>query len=142
MYRDAYSTAKYPPCPVVRGFRVFSTPLNWEQTFVEALVDTGSDVSFLPAHLFLSLMNASDACRRLAIYDQMEVSGITGKQSDVPLFLLQYEIPGLRVKAEAAFLLLGSQALLGRNILNRYRVILDGILKGDNEMPTLAVTTV
>lgn len=87
-------------------------------------------------------MNASDACRGLAIYDQMEVSGITGKQSDVPLFLLQYEIPGLKAKAEADFLLLGSQALLGRNILNRYRVVLDGILKGDNEIPTLTITTV
>ena len=138
MYRDKYSTSKNPPYRVICGFRVFSTPLAWEQTFPEALVDTGSDVSILPASSFQLLINASDACHRYVIYDQIEVAGITGKQTDVPLFLLEFEMPEAGRIMEATFLMLGEHALIGRNILNRYRIVLDGT-PDESTVPKLTV---
>ena len=139
MYQDRFSTAATPPRPVVRPFRVFNRRLDWEALFDEAIVDTGSDLSFIPRNNYGDLLNAAELAEIPLDADIARIVGMTGEERQAPLVLLSFGIPGLGLELSATFVLYGLHAIIGRNILNSFNVYLEGVPARSSESPTLRI---
>jgi predicted aspartyl protease len=86
---------------------------------VTALVDTGSDVSMLPASLLVQA-----GCRYV---DQARLRGIYGEAQVVNLYLCAIHVSGIvvhGVRAVGAKEL--TEAILGRDVLNQLELTLNG----------------
>jgi predicted aspartyl protease len=105
-----------PPAPVLDV--LLSAPGDLDIRVAEvALVDTGADVSVLAvglaSHLGLPLVGTT------------EVAGVDDQAQFVRVWRVNFDIPGLgRFGAEAVEL--GSTTIIGRDILNRLSLHLDG----------------
>jgi predicted aspartyl protease len=115
--KAAYDTSLLPPAPFV-PVRLASLADHAEPVALQAKIDTGADLTVIPAHLVgqLQLMPAGE----------IEVEGYDGRRAtlqvyDVNLYIDQLSLPGLLVIAFAE-----DYVLLGRDVLNRLRVVLDG----------------
>lgn len=112
------------PYPVVRKLRVRSFDKRWQRTFDEALVDTGSSHSYVPRSVYDELQDV----KRMGItWGTREVFGMDGVSLGYhPSFMLWLEIPSFQPKS---FDVVGYADLvvIGRNILNEYRVVLEGV---------------
>lgn len=74
-----------------------------------ALVDTGADMSVIPARLAREL--------RLPVVGELRVRGVTGSER-VPLYGVELEVGGMTVTVQAAAI--GTHMLVGRDVLNRW----------------------
>jgi predicted aspartyl protease len=118
MIRYSYNQQLTPPAPFVhvtvrppeRGIAVSDLP---------ALVDTAADITVIPARVAEEL--------QLIPLDEVPIGGFDGRVSWVSTFLVQLE---LRQSTPKVIRVVASRdepyVLLGRDVLNDHRVILDG----------------
>ena len=86
---------------------------------VPALVDTGADQTVIPERLILAL--------GLIQLDQQLVRGFDGSPRLLPTFLTRIQVRDLpRFDLEIIASPAIENAILGRDVLNRYKVVLDG----------------
>lgn len=118
MIRYRYTPQAKPPAPFVNvtvrcpttGHRIERSP---------ALLDTGADCTVLPASVVSTL--------ELVQVGLLECQGFYGELVQLPVFLVAisiHDLPPIEVRA-----VLGereSHMLLGRDVLNHYRIVLDG----------------
>ncbi len=110
----AYSEAHIPAAPIL-PVRLAS-PLDREGILVPCLVDTGADISVFPRALVEQL--------DLPEVDVVTVEDYAGQETSLAVYAakLVFEGQGTTQRILAA----GEQALVGRDILNRFRITLDG----------------
>lgn len=102
-----YDRGRTPPAPVL-PVRV-SGPRGQGGAASPALVDTGADMSVIPAALAREL--------RLPVVGELRVRGVTGSER-VPLYGIELEVAGTTVTVQAAAI--GAHMLVGRDVLNRW----------------------
>jgi clan AA aspartic protease len=83
---------------------------------VTALVDTGADISVIPQHIARQL--------RLPFVRRIQVFGVDGSARFATVNSVEVEIPGFQDLVEAVAF--GNEALIGRDLLNRWVAHLDG----------------
>jgi predicted aspartyl protease len=112
-----YNTTYDPPAPFVT---IQISPFNQSdlRLSIDCLVDTGADITLIPQHVVTEL--------KLAPEDALVVEGFDGERQQLPLFAVDMvventHLAGLEVVAYAT-----THAILGRDILNRFRLLLDG----------------
>ena len=105
----------YDPPAAVLPVRVAS-PRGDIAVLVPGLIDTGADCSLIP----------TSVARQLALprVGSVEVQGVGGGQATAPLHAGFVEIAKMRVLVRLAAL--GNELIIGRDILNRLKVLLDG----------------
>jgi hypothetical protein len=118
MVRYAYNQQVTPPAPFVHvSLRPpYEGPAGVE---VPAQIDTAADVSVIPARLVAEL--------QLVPLDSVLALGFGGHLLTLPTFLVEIrlrELEPVTVKVLASHD--ESYALLGRDVLNRYTIVLDG----------------
>lgn len=117
MIRYRYATHMTPPAPFVNITLV--CPATGASATVSAQVDPGADRTALPGPLVTSLGLAEDG--RLAF------QGFAGAVVELPVYLVEVQIQNLpAVAVRAALGEVEPWVLLGRDVLNSHRVILDG----------------
>lgn len=113
-----YSSRYQPPCPVVEV--VLSNSEEGVRTAeMNALLDTGSDGSLVPLAYLQQILAP-------ALVDA-HIRSHWGEDRAVQLFLVDIELgdlrlPGVLVVGDEQ----GDEIVLGRNILNKLRLVLDG----------------
>jgi hypothetical protein len=107
-----------PPAPVAL-VSVRSPATGRSATNVPLLIDSGADVSFLPRGPIGNLINDNQES------GQYEVEAFDGTESWAPI--VQLEVVFLGKSFRGQFLLVdASYGFLGRNILNKISLLLDG----------------
>ncbi len=112
--RFHYDVTQDPAAPIV-PVRVGTTGGPWE-TAVPFLVDTGADLSVIPARLARDL--------ELPPMGEMMIEGATGRRTRVPIYRVELEIAGVALSVQVAGL--GRETLIGRDVLNRWTLVLRG----------------
>jgi predicted aspartyl protease len=113
-----YSSRYQPPCPVVEV--VLSNSEEGLRTAeMNALLDTGSDGSLVPLAYLQQILAPALVDARIRSH--------WGQDRAVQLFLVDIELgdlrlPGILVVGDEQ----GDEVVLGRNILNKLRLVLDG----------------
>jgi hypothetical protein len=118
MIRYAYNQQVSPPAPFVH-VTLRCAEMAIELTDIPAQLDCAADRTAIPAHLVTELS--------LVPLDEIRVSGFGGQEFLVPSYRLELGVRGqpvaiVEVLAHAA----EPFVLLGRDILNRHRIVLDG----------------
>ncbi|MDQ7830016.1 MAG: hypothetical protein QN122_06030 [Armatimonadota bacterium] len=108
-----YDARRSPPAPVL-PVRL-GPPRTEPATAVAALVDSGADITVFPEGLPQAL--------GLPRVSEVTVRGVAGT-ARVPVYAAEVEAAGRRQIVEVVGL--GGEALLGRDLLNRWVVTLDG----------------
>jgi len=80
-----------------------------------AIVDTGAELSVIPTRLTRSL--------RLPVIGEVTVQGVTGSRR-AQIYGADVEIDGVRILVEAVGV--GTHTLIGRDVLNRWTLLLRG----------------
>jgi len=118
MTYHTYSSDYVPPFPVVDirlgvpGAKIVLGP-------VEALIDTGADATLIPV-TYLKQVRAEEV-------DQASVRGQWGERRTVSIYSVAMEVG--RHHFSATWVVgdeWGDEVVLGRNVLNRLRLLLDG----------------
>lgn len=112
--RFAYGANFDPPAPIL-PIRV-SAPGNHEGVLLHALVDTGADLSVVPSYLAEEIGLPAVSLVRVRAFDGVFRSAI--------LYAATLEING--VSAICEVLAMGDGALVGRDFLNRWALLLNG----------------
>jgi predicted aspartyl protease len=112
-----YDTAYDPPMPVCDV--VLTAPATGRQVVLTAIVDTGADGTIIPVRY----LHESGARRAF----EARLRSQWGERRTVFLYLVDLQVgestfPGIYVVGDE----LGEEVVLGRNILNRLRLLLDG----------------
>jgi len=117
MIRYRYATHRAPPAPFVNvTLRCAATGTT---ATVAAQLDTGADRTVLPGNVVEALGLVEDG--------RMQFQGFAGAIVELPLFLVELRIENLPELAIRA--VLGDaepHVLLGRDVLNGHRLLLDG----------------
>ena len=118
MARYLYNSQKAPPAPFV--YVLLANPTHTKQLEqVPAQVDTGADRTVIPWQLAVQL--------ELVPIRVKPVEGLCGEVSNLTTFLAQLAVHEPPFRALEVFGATGeSYILLGRDVLNAYRVLLDG----------------
>jgi predicted aspartyl protease len=109
-----YDRALEPPAPVL-PLRV-AAPEGDAAVLLAALVDTGADMTAVPARLARQL--------ELPAVGAVAVRGADGRRSHCTIYAAAVEVEGRRHVLEV--LALGTEALVGRDLLRHWIVTLDG----------------
>ncbi len=112
--RNGYDASLDPPAPIL-PIRV-SAPGSEDSVLLYALVDTGADLSVLPEGLVLEI--------GLPAVSRAQVCGFDRAFRSVMLHAATLEIAGRTTICEV--LAFGDDALIGRDLLNRHAILLDG----------------
>jgi predicted aspartyl protease len=112
--RFTYEANLDPPGPVI-PVRI-SAPRATDAVMLPMIVDTGADCTLVP----------SEIVRRLALpqVDVIGISGVGGGKQRATMHAALVELAGLPVLARVVAF--GGEAILGRDLLNRVVVTLDG----------------
>ncbi|MBI1879881.1 MAG: retroviral-like aspartic protease family protein [Chloroflexi bacterium] len=117
--KQLYNQDYFPPIPVLPVR--FSTP-EWELSteMLEAIVDTGADGTLVPFK-YLQQIEAS-------VEGHSGLRSQWGERRTVNLYLVDIEIegatlPGIWVVGDEV----SDEVVLGRNVLNRLQLLLDGL---------------
>lgn len=113
-----YSRRYVPPMPVLM-IRLSAPEAAPVGRSIAAVIDTGADVCLMPRALLASL--------ELAIGEPVLIRGqwgepIAATRYPIDLHLEQGVIPGIDVVSDPD----GREVILGRNVLNKLRLLLDG----------------
>jgi predicted aspartyl protease len=113
-----YSNVFFPSAPVVE-IRLGAPGAEVTLGPVEAFVDTGADATLIP----MSYLNQVSARK----VDQATVRSHWGERRSVSIYSVALEVDVHHFSAMwAVGDELGSEVVLGRNVLNRLRLLLDG----------------
>jgi predicted aspartyl protease len=113
-----YSDDYFPAAPVL-GVRLGAPGTEFTLGPIEALVDTGADATLIP----VSYLNQVGARK----VDRANVRGHWGERRSVSIHSVALEVDGQRFSAMwVVGDELGNEVVLGRNVLNRLRLLLDG----------------
>jgi hypothetical protein len=119
MTRYRYNSQIFPPAPFVHV--TISSPAGSAATVgdIPAQLDTAADLTSIPSAIIDQL--------QLVPLDEMLVAGFAGHLTKLPTYLVQLSVRDIEpvpVKVLAS----GDEpyVLLGRDVLNRHRVLLDG----------------
>ena len=104
-----------PPAPVL-PVRISGIDEHDPAAMLRMLVDTGADCSLIPVRLARSL--------RLPVVDRTEIQGVGSKTFSANVHAARVRLGSLRVLARVVAL--GDESLLGRDILQRVVMQLDG----------------
>ena len=121
MARVPFDETFEPPAPVL-PVRVGGIDDHDPAAMLRMLVDTGADCTLIPAQVARSL--------RLPVVDRMQIEGVGGI-AQATIHAAHVHVGGMRVMARVAAY--GNEALLGRDVLNKMLVEIDG--------PGLTITT-
>jgi len=118
-YIGSFQPYSSDPIPVIDQSRILFTEPFIKASFREtAIIDTGADVSNIPARL-INHHNLPDR-------DWEDFRYPNGPIRSCPIFLLRVEVNGLRTMVVERFGDYGfDELILGRNLLNRWRIVLD-----------------
>jgi predicted aspartyl protease len=104
-----------PPASVL-PVRVASVGEDGPAVLLRMLVDTGADCTLIPVRIAKSL--------HLPIVDKIRVVGLGGKAVTAPVDAARVRVGALQTLARVVAL--GDEALLGRDLLNRLVLRIDG----------------
>ena len=118
MIRYLYNTQKSPPAPFI--YVMLANPAGTKQLEqVPAQIDTGADRTVIPWEVVLQL--------ELVPIREKLVESLGGETSNLTTFLAQLAVHRPPFRAWEVFGAKGEPyVLLGRDILNAYRILLDG----------------
>lgn len=114
---EHYSRVYSPPAPVVT-VTLFDAVTGSERAKLEAKLDTGADVTVLPESVIaqLALVPRAKAVLR----------GFDGRASTRLVYYVGMRVMGVTLPAVRCVTATRTGALLGRNVLNRFVITLDG----------------
>ena len=112
--KHAYSAAFRPPAPVV-ALRA-GVPGREPNIALSMLVDTGADLSVLPGSVVQALA--------LPQVSMTRIQGVTGAAERTAVHAVTLEFAGTTLLAEVVAW--GDEGILGRDVLNRFVLELDG----------------
>ncbi|HEY2732424.1 MAG TPA: retropepsin-like aspartic protease [Polyangiales bacterium] len=115
MRRIAFDRNFDPPAPVL-PVHVSGVDEHAPGAMMRMLVDTGADCTLIPAKLARTL--------RLPLVDKIEIQGVGGRARSAAVHAASLRVGSLRTLARVVAL--GDEALLGRDILNRLVLQIDG----------------
>jgi predicted aspartyl protease len=123
--KHPYNAKYVPPIPIVE-VRLSTPELGLYTAPLSAIIDTGADGTIVPTQYLRTI--------QAAIEEQGRLSSQWGQSRLVNLYLVDIEIdartlPGIWVVGDT----IGNELILGRNVLNRLRLLLDG-LSGSSEV--------
>lgn len=114
--RIAFDLRFHPPAPVL-PVGIGGIDTDAPTTMLRMLVDTGADCSLIPVSVARAL--------RLPVVDKVNVRGVGATSAtSVPVHAAQVLLAGTRLVAR--LMAFDDEALLGRDILNRLKLELDG----------------
>jgi hypothetical protein len=117
MIRFRYSEIHDPPAPFVNV--TVTCPTRLVRTTCPAQLDTGADCTVLPRSIVEELELLEDG--------YWTIQGFVEEQSDIPLFTVDLGIQALPpVRCRVVLGANEKYVLLGRDVINAYRMILDG----------------
>lgn len=113
-----YSRKYFPPAPII-DITLVSTAESLRSDPLPALVDSGADGTIVPMG-YLDEIHAPPT-QEMIIHSQW------GERHSVMLYLVDVQIgdltlPGIEVVGDE----ISNEVILGRDILNRWRILLDG----------------
>ncbi|MCS6843768.1 MAG: retroviral-like aspartic protease family protein [Caldilineales bacterium] len=113
-----YDLSVFPPAPKL-AIRLHAQPDGTSYGPVTAFVDTGADATVVPLKIVREL--------RAGTVSLKTVRGYTGGRRAVRTYLVDVEVgpyllPGIEILGDAA----AEEILLGRDVLNKLRLLLDG----------------
>ncbi|MBI1298693.1 hypothetical protein GC175_27480 [bacterium] len=115
--KTPFSYTLQPPIPAVE-IRLVNPVTGKRSTYHHALLDTGADVTIIPVSLLDQIKAESNL--------ETTVYGLWGGQQAVPIYNIDILISAHLL---VGVLVIGSQEseiLLGRNVTNQLRLLLDG----------------
>ena len=112
--RFAYDQGRHPPAPVLPLH--VGSPESDEDVLVASLVDSGADCTLVPAAIV----------RRLALpfVGRLLLVGVGGQTRPAPVYAARVRLAGLSCLARV--IAFDGEAIIGRDLLNRVTVLLDG----------------
>ncbi len=113
----AYDHNPDPPAPMVEISLANVTSRRRRHT-VSALLDTGSDVTAIPSHFVSDL--------HLYPISRLELEDLAGERSVVLSYVVQLAAGGLVIPRLEVILTGLDHAILGRDVLNRFYLTLNG----------------
>ena len=116
--KRGYDRNYFPPAPVLQ-VRFITPEWDLRTESLQAIVDTGADGTLAPTK-YLQQIEAS-------VGGESSIRSQWGERRVVDLYLIDVEIdrltlPGIWVVGDES----GEEIVLGRNVLNRLRLLLDG----------------
>jgi len=105
-----------PPAPVL-PIIIRIPDDSIKQLTIDALVDTGADITCLP-RAFISTLRAE----RASTYDIFAINGVLIGRSDS--YFLEFELAGIKGLVEV--IAIGDKPILGRNLINEFTIQLYG----------------
>lgn len=115
MTRVAFDHSFDPPASVL-PVRIAGLGEDAPAVLLRMLVDTGADCTLIPVRIAKSL--------RLPIVDRIQVLGVGSKALTAPVHAARVRLGALQTLARVVAL--GDEALLGRDLLNRLILRIDG----------------
>jgi predicted aspartyl protease len=116
--KHSYSRKLFPPAPYIE-MRLGIPDESLKVGPLSALIDSGADITVVPQHYIRRL--------GLSIEDHGFLRGEWGERRKVRIYTVDVSIDGIRLPAvEVAADAQIKEVLIGRNILNMLRVLLDG----------------
>lgn len=112
-----YNRDETPPAPFI-DLVVQHIELPQQSASIQAKIDTGADISALP----VSVITALD----LPVISKLIVEGYDGNQSTVSTYGAALEIGNGRFRSQEFIGIHEPHALLGRDILNFFYVLMNG----------------
>ena len=113
-HRFPYDESEDPPAPVLP--LLIAAPGSDEAVLVPSLVDTGADCTLVPAEIA--------RCLRLPLVDRLLVKGLGGAVRRAPVYAAVIHLAGRRCLTRVVAF--DSEAIIGRDLLNRVAALLDG----------------
>jgi len=112
-----YSSAYDPPAPIIK-LKV-ANPNTEATTDDDFLVDSGADITLLKKEIFEIL--------DLHYSGSMHISGVLGVPEELPVSWIQVATPlGTNEFIKVAITPVNDENILGRDVINRWRLLLDG----------------
>lgn len=118
IYRQPFSTAYYPPMPILEVWLSAPAEEAWHGPF-SAIIDTGADFTIVPLSL-LQPFNPPIVRPATLSSQWQEVHPVYIYEID--LRLSDFTLPGIEIAGDPY----GDVVLLGRNVLNRLDLRLQG----------------